>query len=164
MRLAIPIPRILIISWLHRNLPKGIQSAPTPPAGSRHSCQPTVKLHILSLVWMLPLGKGWYGGAEGSSLNFPCSQPEEIGSKANSSCCPPRPRTTPRNWHCTRRGQRHAGLLDWKGACEDHVRSELWYDMVGACEHERCCPLQCSGRARSWGRGIVDVGNERSLA
>ena len=27
-------------------------------AGSRHSCQPKVKLHILPLVWNYPLGKG----------------------------------------------------------------------------------------------------------
>ena len=35
-----------------------VQSAPTPPVGSQHSCQPTVKLHILPLVWVFPLGKG----------------------------------------------------------------------------------------------------------
>ena len=34
-----------------------LQSAPTPPAGSRHSCQPTVKLHVLPLVWPFPLEK-----------------------------------------------------------------------------------------------------------
>ena len=27
-----------------------LQSNPTPPVGSRHSCQPAVKLHILLLV------------------------------------------------------------------------------------------------------------------
>ena len=34
------------------------QSDPATPAGSRHSCQPTVKLHTLPLVWNFPLGKG----------------------------------------------------------------------------------------------------------
>ena len=35
-----------------------LQSAPTPPAGSQHSCQPTVNPHIIHLVWFYPLGKG----------------------------------------------------------------------------------------------------------
>ena len=34
-----------------------LQSTPTPPVGSQHSCQPTVKLHILPLVWIFPLVK-----------------------------------------------------------------------------------------------------------
>ena len=34
------------------------QSDPATPAGSQHSCQPTVKLHILLLVWNFPLGEG----------------------------------------------------------------------------------------------------------
>ena len=34
------------------------QSDPATPAASQHSCQPTVKLHILPLVWNFPLGKG----------------------------------------------------------------------------------------------------------
>ena len=29
--------------------------APTPPVGSQYSCQPTVKLHILPLVWIFTL-------------------------------------------------------------------------------------------------------------
>ena len=50
--------------------------APTPPVGSRRSCQPTVKLHVLPLVWILPQsGKGvWYGmvvrGRRGQQLGF----------------------------------------------------------------------------------------------
>ena len=32
--------------------------APTPPVRSRHSCQPTVKLYIVPLVWIFPLGMG----------------------------------------------------------------------------------------------------------
>ena len=32
-----------------------VQSAPTPPVGSHYSCQPTVKLHMLPLVWIFPL-------------------------------------------------------------------------------------------------------------
>ena len=43
----------------------------TPPVGSQHSCQPTVHLHILPLVWMCPLVKGQHGGAGGSSWNLP---------------------------------------------------------------------------------------------
>ena len=35
-----------------------LQSAPTHPVGSQHSRQPTVKLHILPLGWIFPLGKG----------------------------------------------------------------------------------------------------------
>ena len=35
-----------------------LQSDPATPVGSQHSCQPTVKLHILPLVWNFPLGKG----------------------------------------------------------------------------------------------------------
>ena len=35
-----------------------LQSGPAAPVGSQHSCQPTVKLHILPLVWNFPLGKG----------------------------------------------------------------------------------------------------------
>ena len=31
---------------------------PRDPVGSQHSCQPTVKLHILHPVWNFPLGKG----------------------------------------------------------------------------------------------------------
>ena len=34
------------------------ERAPTPPVESQHSCQPTVKLYILPLVWIFPLGKG----------------------------------------------------------------------------------------------------------
>ena len=34
------------------------RSDPTTPAGSRHSCQPAVKLDILPLVWNFPLWKG----------------------------------------------------------------------------------------------------------
>ena len=33
-------------------------STPTPPLGSQHSCQPTVQLHMLPLVWTFPLVKG----------------------------------------------------------------------------------------------------------
>ena len=33
---------------------------------------PTVKLHILPLVWIFTLGKGEYGGAGGSSWDLPC--------------------------------------------------------------------------------------------
>ena len=39
--------------WLRKG-----QSDPATPAGSRHSCQPTVKLHMLPLGWNFPLGKG----------------------------------------------------------------------------------------------------------
>ena len=39
-----------------------------PPSGVAHSCQPTVKLHILPLVWIFPLLKGEYGGAWGQQL------------------------------------------------------------------------------------------------
>ena len=40
-------------------LPKeNYRAPPRPPVGSRYSCQPTVKLHILPLVWIVPLGKG----------------------------------------------------------------------------------------------------------
>ena len=43
-----------------------LQSAPTPPAGSQHSCQTTVKLHILLLAWIFPLGStGARGAAAG---------------------------------------------------------------------------------------------------
>ena len=35
-----------------------LQSAHTPPVGSQYSCQPTVKLLTLPLVWIFPLGKG----------------------------------------------------------------------------------------------------------
>ena len=38
----------------HRQL----QSDPAPPVESQYSCQPTVKLHILPLVWIFTLGKG----------------------------------------------------------------------------------------------------------
>ena len=51
-----------------------LQSAPTPPVGSRHSCQPTVKLHILPLVWDFL----WERGSTGSSSwNLPwcCTTP-----------------------------------------------------------------------------------------
>ena len=44
----------LSVVWHLRKL----QSVPAPPVGSRHSCQSTVKLHILPLVWVFPLGKG----------------------------------------------------------------------------------------------------------
>ena len=43
------------------------QSYPATPAGSQHSCQPTVKLHILPLVWNFPLRAGWCGVAGCSS-------------------------------------------------------------------------------------------------
>ena len=47
----------------HRDKPTAasqgtLQSGPAAPVGSQHSCQPAVKLHILPLVWIFPLGKG----------------------------------------------------------------------------------------------------------
>ena len=45
----------------------------TKYVGSRHSCQPTVKLLIVPLVWRFPLGKGYYGAraaAAGICLAF----------------------------------------------------------------------------------------------
>ena len=60
------------VTWIfpaHRQL----QSDPAPPVGSQHSCQPTVKLHVLPLVWIFTLGKGQCGGAGGSSWDLPCS-------------------------------------------------------------------------------------------
>ena len=44
----------------HSVLRKG-HSDPATPAGSRHSCQPTVKLHILPLVWIFLWGRGSTG-------------------------------------------------------------------------------------------------------
>ena len=35
-----------------------LQSGPAAPVGSQHSCHPTVKLHILPLVWIFTLGTG----------------------------------------------------------------------------------------------------------
>ena len=48
-----------------------LECAPTPPARSQHSCQLTAKPHLLPLVWIFPLGKGYYGGAGGSSWDLP---------------------------------------------------------------------------------------------
>ena len=53
---------IAVLAWhahpgTRAPLRKG-QSDPATEAGSRHSCQPTVKLHILPLVWSFPLGEG----------------------------------------------------------------------------------------------------------
>ena len=48
--------------------PSGVaafMSAPTPPVGSRHSCQPTVNLHILPLVLRFSSGKGVVRGHRG---------------------------------------------------------------------------------------------------
>ena len=47
-----------------------LQSAHTHPAGAQHSCQPTVKLHILplvQLVWIFTLLKGVSTGAHGAA-------------------------------------------------------------------------------------------------
>ena len=46
-----------------------LQSAPTPPAGSQHSCQPTVKLHILPLVWIF-LWERFSTGAQGAAAGI----------------------------------------------------------------------------------------------
>ena len=49
-----------------------LQSAPMPPVlvGSQYSCQPTVKLHIFTLVWIF-LWERVSMGARGSSWNLP---------------------------------------------------------------------------------------------
>ena len=67
---------VRMIGWLfepiqveHIRCRCGEQNAPTPPVGSQHSCQPTVKLHILPLVWIFPLGKGSIG-RRGQQLVF----------------------------------------------------------------------------------------------
>ena len=46
------------------------ERAPTPPAGSQHSCQPTVKLYILPLVWGFSSGEGVVRGRRGQQLEF----------------------------------------------------------------------------------------------
>ena len=67
-----------------------IQSAPTPPVESQHSCQPTVKLHILPLlvVWNFPPGKGWYGGAGGSSWRLPWRGLGQVDVRGHHACPP----------------------------------------------------------------------------
>ena len=62
----------IVYKWGPTHAQGTLQSAPTPPVGSQHSCQPTVKLHILPLVWIFTLGKGWYGGTGGQQLKFAC--------------------------------------------------------------------------------------------
>ena len=49
-----------------------IQSIPTPPVGSRYSCESTVKLHILPLIWNFPCGKGVVRGrrAQGAAAGL----------------------------------------------------------------------------------------------
>ena len=42
---------------------------PAPPAGSQHSCQPTVKLHILPLVWVFLWERG-STGAQGAAAGI----------------------------------------------------------------------------------------------
>ena len=49
-----------------------LHSARTPPVGSQQSCQPTVKLHVLPLVWFFSSEEGVVWGAGGRSLNLPC--------------------------------------------------------------------------------------------
>ena len=51
------------------------------PVGSQHSCRPTVKFHMLPLVWSFTLGKGWYGGAGGSSWNLRWPVPGVPGNR-----------------------------------------------------------------------------------
>ena len=50
--------------WYSSLLSKGNYRA--PPRPQRHSCQPTVKLHILPLVRIFPLGRG-STGAQGAA-------------------------------------------------------------------------------------------------
>ena len=57
----------LLICCIEPQAQGTLQSAPTPPVGSQYSCQPTVKLHILPLVWIFPLGKGSTGAQEAAA-------------------------------------------------------------------------------------------------
>ena len=66
--------------------PDQLQSAPAPPVGLQHSCRPTVKLHILPLVWIFTLEMGYYGGAGGSSWDLPG---HSLVAKSPSLCAPP---------------------------------------------------------------------------
>ena len=47
-----------------------LQSAPTPPVGSQYSCQPTVKLLILPLVWIFLWERGSTGAQGAAAENF----------------------------------------------------------------------------------------------
>ena len=53
----------------HPNLQGKLQSAPTSPVGSQHSCQPTVKLHIITLVWIFLWERG-STGAQGAAAGI----------------------------------------------------------------------------------------------
>ena len=54
----VSIHLLATVSFICRSKNHQLQSDPAPPVGSQHSCQPTVKLHKLPLVWLFPLGKG----------------------------------------------------------------------------------------------------------
>ena len=74
-RLAINLKQWRSIWWQEsEEMPLGaqrqLQSDPTPPVGSQYSCQPTVKLHILSLVWIFTSWKGVVRGRRGQQLGF----------------------------------------------------------------------------------------------
>ena len=61
--------------YISAMVPQGkLQSAPTPPVGLQHLCQPTVKLHILPLVWIFLGGGGVVWGAGSSSWDLPCAE------------------------------------------------------------------------------------------
>ena len=71
--------------------------APTPPAGSQHSCQPTVKLNILPLVWIFlwEIGStGAQGAAAEQQLGFTCALVGKVwddGARVPAHPPPPHP-------------------------------------------------------------------------
>ena len=63
------MPTIVVCLALSR---QNTERPPTPPVGSQHSCQPTVKTLYHPLVWIFSSGKGVVWRHRGQQLGFAC--------------------------------------------------------------------------------------------
>ena len=107
----------------HPRAPSGVaafMSAPTPPVGSQHSCQPTVKLHMLPLVWIFSSGKGLVRGRRGhrgQQLGFALPVPEtsklNMGEGGGAGPCWAQVHQAPYSWLLTAA----PGWAQWLPAC-----------------------------------------------
>ena len=115
-----------------------------PPVGSRHSCQPTVKRHILPLVWIFFSGKGVVRGRSGPAAGM--YLPVALVATRREALAA----TTRRAAQTARADDRRAAGAGGEG---DHVEAALGGVVPGelACKVKCrasmvCCGTRCQGR------------------